>query len=503
VIRVASVASGGLLVVLAIVALAGCGGHARGCALGPVRPVAQVPAQRTWLLGVDRDDRGSHLYAETRHGVFASDDQGDTWRRIGPGHRLLALDLNDPRHQVATARGAILVSWDAGRSWRRADAPACASISAVALPAGDSQVVYGWGSDPLLPGDRSKGGIYRSSNGAHSFTRIAGYDPTDLNGAVVGADAQTVYVGAQDGVYVSTSGGKRWKTTKLQGDIGGVFDAQTLPRVAFAAAGTGRSVSAADGEGGETQRLWRTDDAGATWRPTLELFDIESVLTAPHDVATVYVQGERIAHRQSTELLLKSTDSGQHWTTMQRRRETSAATAGSATAPIGPKAYSLTVDPARSNVLYRDTGTALQRSNDGGRTFQALHVAASTGRRRSTYHLLKPPVAIVEQTTSGPGFQVRVRLNRTLPKDVSAAANLFVGRASADAAPVPFGNRARHCYVTANGDDGANHDPDLDAVKVGDRVRVTIKIAGQPALVRTVTLRSRRYEVSRLGCGHV
>jgi hypothetical protein len=346
--------------------------------------------------------------------------------------------------------------------------------------------------------------MYRSSDGGRSFTQIAGYDPTDPNGAVAGADAQTVYVGAQDGVHVSTSAGEHWKTTKLQGDVGGVFDAQTLPDVAFAAMGTGRSVSAADGEGGETQRLWRTDDAGISWRPTLELFDIESVVTAPRDVATVYVQGERIAHRQATELLLKSIDSGQHWTTLQRRRETSAATADSATAPIGPKAYSLTVDPAHSNVLYRDAGTALQRSTDGGRTFQALHVAASTGHRRSAYSLVKPPVVLIEHTTGGPGFQVRVRLNRTLPKDANgAAANFFIGHASADADPVAFGNRARHCYVTANGDDGPNHDPDLDAIKVGDRVRVTIKIAGQPDLARTVTLHSGRYDVNRLGCGHI
>lgn len=492
------------MVGLALVALAGCGGHDRGCASGPVRAVALVPAQRTWLLGVGRDGRGSHLYAETRHGVFASDDRGDTWRRIGPGHRLLAVDPTDPRHQVATARGSIVVSWDAGRSWRRADAPACASMTAVALAAGDGRVVYGWGSGPLLPGDRSKGGIYRSGDGGRSFTRIAGYDPTDPNGAVVGADAQTVYVGAQDGVHVSTSAGEHWKTTKLEGDGGGVFDAQTLPSVAFAATGTGRSVSAADGQGGETRRLWRTDDAGATWRPTLELFDIESVVTAPGDVATVYVQGERIADGRSTELLLKSNDSGKHWTTMQRRPEASAATADSASAPIGPKAYSLTVDPARSDVLYRDTGTVLHRSTDGGRTFQALHVAASTGPRRYTYHLLKPPVALVEQTTSGRGFQVRVRLNRALPKDASgAAANFFIGRASADAVPVSFGNRTRHCYVTANGDDGPNHDPELDAIKVGDRVRVTIKITGQPKLVRTVTLRSEHDDVKRLGCGHI
>jgi hypothetical protein len=108
-------------------------------------------------------------------------------------------------------------------------------------------------------------------------------------------------------------------------------------------------------------------------------------------------------------------------------------------------------------------------------------------------------VALVEQTTSGPSFQVRVRLNRTLRK----TANFFIGRVSADADPVPFGNRARHCYATANGDDGRNHDPGLDAIKVGGRVRVTINIAGHPTLVRTVTLHSKHYDITRLGCGHI
>jgi hypothetical protein len=371
-----------VVLVPAVVVLSGWGGRERGCAPGPVRSVPLVPAHQSWLLAVGHGSGGSRVFAETRRGVFAGDGAGRTWRRIGPGHQLLAIDPIDPRHQVASTGDSLVVSRNGGRSWRPADAPTCVWLSAADVPSGGGgRVIYAWDSGPVMPEDRNKGGVYRSSDGGRSFSRIATYAPSDTNGAAVAVDGRTLYVGAPDGIHTSTSAGKRWTSAKLVGDtvdfVYGVFDAQAVPSVAFATTGTGRWVSAFNGEGGETQRLWHTNDAGATWHPSLELFDVASAVTAPSDGATVYVQGEQIVRGQAFALLLRSRDGGRHWTTMQRHLERSGVTAEAAGATRGPKAGSLVVDPTRPDVLYRDTGTSLQRSVDGGRTFTALHMTAS------------------------------------------------------------------------------------------------------------------------------
>src|SRR6478609_1639671 len=68
------------------------------------------------------------------------------------------------------------------------------------------------------------------------------------------------------------------------------------------------------------------------------------------------------------------------------------------------------------------------------------------------YRPTATPVVIVERSGGEPYFQVRVRMNRALPTDRQGVrANFLVGTSGSDADPVPFGNRARHCYASVVG----------------------------------------------------
>lgn len=124
--------------------------------------------------------------------------------------------------------------------------------------------------------------------------------------------------------------------------------------------------------------------------------------------------------------------------------------------------------------------------------------ATKTLRFRPT----KPALVIVFANDSAPYFQVRLRFNRRLPvARYGVAANFLVGAAGSDDSPVAFGNRTRHCYASAVGNDFG--DPALEDAHDGTVVKVSIRIHGQRQIVQHVTARdSRHADVASLGCGH-
>jgi hypothetical protein len=116
--------------------------------------------------------------------------------------------------------------------------------------------------------------------------------------------------------------------------------------------------------------------------------------------------------------------------------------------------------------------------------------------------MVREPVVVVEKTSDAPYFDVRVRMNRSLPTDRQGVrANFLVGTSSSDDVPVPFGKRSRHCYVSSVGND-IKPDPALAGAKPGSKARLTVRIPGHGRIVKTVTLRSPRYvRLRTLGCG--
>jgi hypothetical protein len=131
--------------------------------------------------------------------------------------------------------------------------------------------------------------------------------------------------------------------------------------------------------------------------------------------------------------------------------------------------------------------------------------AATLATARARYHLVHSPVVIVEETSSGPAFQVRVRLDRKPPTDAQGAKmNILVGRAGADAPPAAYGDRERFCYTVSIGNDIGGGDPTLENVRPGSHVQVSVRVSGQPSIVRSSTVRSKtgaRDPLATLSCG--
>jgi hypothetical protein len=98
-----------------------------------------------------------------------------------------------------------------------------------------------------------------------------------------------------------------------------------------------------------------------------------------------------------------------------------------------------------------------------------------------------------------------VRFDRRPPTDAQGAkVNILVGRAGADAPLAAYGDRDRFCYAASIGNDIGGGDPTLEDVRPGSHVRVSVRIAGQPSIVRSVTARSMisaREPLAALSCG--
>jgi hypothetical protein len=359
--------------VLAAAAL-GCGGSATTrCPPAPAVAHADLlPRGDSWLVSVGTDG----VFAVTSQGAYVSRIHGRRWSRLGPGGGILAADVGGPRRMLANERrGTLIVSSNAGRTWASIPLADCARpTDGVATVAGQ-RVVYAWGFGPMLPDDPFTGGIFVSDDAGASFEKVSDLRPDQL--AVTTTQPAVAYAATPDGLYRSDTPGSDWRRVGglPTARVAGVAVAPDDPDVVIAITETSRTVSSADGEGGDTRQVWRSDDAGRHWTSVMELFDITSVSFAASDPRIVYLSGTRLGPTTGTEVVLRSSDSGATWTRRWTRPAGGGQTVDEATRPTGPiAAGAVLVDPADPNVLYLQDSPGVLRSLDAGRSFHSLTI---------------------------------------------------------------------------------------------------------------------------------
>jgi hypothetical protein len=337
-----------------------------------VRP-DPVPAGQAWLVGVRGDTRRSRLYAMTARGLFVSASRGVSWRRLGAGGQFLGFDATRPGHLLAVSRhGGSVVSLDAGRSWRQASPAGCMTDLDGALLSRDGGLVYGWVGGPVTADDPHRAAVVVSHDGGRSFAKIASYETESI---AVADDPRRTYLTTASGLFVSRDSGTDWRRAGgLPEDLHAAAVAPTASSTVFVVADTGRFVQSQEGEGGTTQRLYRSLDAGEHAKSVLEMFDITSISFAPGRPTTVYVAGEQIIDDHARIVVLRSRDLGSHWQTRSSAPSVSSASADYLETPMSPNADSLAVDPTDPGIVYRDLGGQIERSLDGGRRFHRLRV---------------------------------------------------------------------------------------------------------------------------------
>jgi photosystem II stability/assembly factor-like uncharacterized protein len=346
------------------------------------RAVIIVPACAAVLIafGTVRAQQQASYFAELR------------WRSIGPprsGYVSAPAGVpGDPTtYYVGLPEGGVWKTTNGGTTWKPIfDEVHVASVGAVAVAPSDPKVVY------VGTGDRSGWsftvgkGMYKSIDGGRSWAPsglpasqyIGGIFVDPRNASIVLAAAQgprSAGTAGDRGVYRSTDGGRTWSRV-LPTDVGAsdICADYADPQIVYAllSAGVGPGApppaAAADGTG-----VFKSTDGGVTWQAVggrgladgarVSALALASSTRGRRLYAVAGVGGRGAGGRAApTRGLYRSDDGGDTWTLGTRQL-----------ASAGGKIYA---DPQNPDVVYL-MGTAIYRSVDGGRSIAAFWGAPS------------------------------------------------------------------------------------------------------------------------------
>ncbi len=305
------------------------------------------------------------------------------FRSIGPATmsgRVAAVavyDANPAVFYVATAHGGLWKTTSKGATWiPLLQHEGLMSMGAVTISQADPNLVWVGGGESNSRQSTSWGdGIYKSTNGGETFTHMGlresrhinriVLDPTNTDIVYVAATGPLFGSGGERGVYKSTNGGASWTRVLHVDDDTGANELVMSPtdsKVLFASTYQRRRSTCCFNGGGPGSALHVTRDGGATWSkveggfPTGSLGRI-AVDIAPSNGQIVYslVEAPPTPGDSAQQGLWRSNDAGITW--------------GKVNA-INPRPMyfsKLEIDPTNPERVYYG-GVGLHVSHDGGKT---------------------------------------------------------------------------------------------------------------------------------------
>ncbi len=177
--------------------------------------------------------------------------------------------------------GGVWKTTDAGQHWKPIfDKEPIASIGAIAVAPSDPNVVYVGTGEPALRGDISYGdGMWKSTDAGKTWTHIGLTDTRHIGAIVVNAhNPDIVFVAAighafgpnaQRGVFRSTDGGKTWQKVLYKNDKTGAVDIVYDPHnsnILYAALYQEVRKPWTFISGGPGSGIYKSTDGGTTWK---------------------------------------------------------------------------------------------------------------------------------------------------------------------------------------------------------------------------------------------
>ncbi len=346
----------------------------RGMSDQSVVAIVQDAGGRQQLLTLGSDEYpNSYLYTST--------DGGYNWQQhlvqsyTGKPETTvtdLAADPFDPDHLYAVTQGGLLISQDAGLSWRQAALPigeglAPGGETAIALDPTQQGLIY---LVTALAGNPGKLALFRSPDGGVTWQDVpARWNQTlEENGAPIRPlrlrldpdDSRQLLLATNAGLWLSPDAGLTWRAagTALEGMA--VDDIFLHPRQA------GRWIAV--GPGG----VWRTDSAGSQWLATNSGLPAASAvrsLAALPDGSLLALSGDPISEKASGRTVMRSDLTANAMTWLPAMRY------------LGNLSLSdLQVNPNERGAVYGLDGTGIARSSDGGRTWAHFNTPATPGQ---------------------------------------------------------------------------------------------------------------------------
>src|SRR5438094_4529510 len=262
-------------------------------------------------------------------------------RSIGPAMisgRVLALAVDPKNHAhyfVASASGGVWKTENSGTTWTPVfDHEGSYSIGTVTLDPNDSSIV--WVGAGESNSQRSVGygdGVYRSEDGGKTWKNM-GLKKSEHIGRIVvdPRDSKVVYVAAEGplwgpggdrGLYKTTDAGKTWKAVLTISENTGVVDIAmdpSNPDIVYAAAYQRRRHVFTLIDGGPESAIYKSTDAGASWSKLKnglpkEDMGLIGLAVSPVDPNVVYATIEAADGKGG---IFRSSDKGATW---ERRNE--------------------------------------------------------------------------------------------------------------------------------------------------------------------------------------
>jgi len=332
----------------------------------------------------------TYYFGGVAGGVWKTTNGGRTWQPLFEHESVSSIgtiavapsDLNviyvgtgesDIRSDTSYGDG-IYKSTDAGHTWQHIGLEDSRAISRIVVDPHDSNVVLVAAlGHPFGP--NSERGVFRSMDGGSTWTKVL-YKDENTGAADIAADPETgrtVYAslwqarrppwsvygpiqGPGSGLYKSGDGGVTWKELRGNG-----LPEQDMRRIGISVASgdqVHRVYALIDAVQAPERGLYRSDDAGATWRHVSSDARIDSrawyfsgVFVDPQNADTVYV---------ANTALYRSKDGGATFVPIKG-------------APGGDDYHLLWLNPSNSKrmILASDQGTVV--SVDGGETWSSWY----------------------------------------------------------------------------------------------------------------------------------
>ncbi|MGA8839944.1 MAG: hypothetical protein WB491_05570, partial [Candidatus Aquilonibacter sp.] len=313
-----------------------------------------------------------------------------SWRLIGPlrGGRALAVTgvPGEPDHYYFGAvDGGVWESTNAGRTWNPIfDNQDIGSIGAIAVAPSDVKTIYVGSGEADMRSDIAYGnGMYKSTDGGKTWTHIGLEDTRQIGAVVVDPrDANVVYVAAlghqygpnaERGVFKTIDGGKTWNKVLYKDENTGAISLSMDPQhpdTVYAALWQTRRPpwNTYPPSNGPGSGLYKTTDGGKSWTQLSNGLPAKvgrvGLAVAPSNPSRVYAQVDTSASLAQGGVY-RSDDGGASWTHEA---------GGAAQRRIWQRGWyfsGITVDTKNPDVVYV-MDTATYRSDDGGKTFNAI-----------------------------------------------------------------------------------------------------------------------------------
>jgi len=309
------------------------------------------------------------------------------WRSIGPfrGGRTVAISGVPGQPNVfymAPNNGGVWKSTDYGQTWNPIfDDQPTGSVGALAVAPSHPQIIYVGSGEGLRRPDLSTGdGIYKSSDGGHTWQHLGLRDAQQIAAILVDPhDANRVFVAAlghpygpneERGVFRSLDGGSSWQKVLYKDENTGAIDLAfdpVNPQIVYADMWASRRPPWTTGGSydGPGSGLYKSVDGGTTWRQLTKGLPTWSdhlgrigLGVAPSDSNRIYA----LVDAPKLGGLYRSDDAGENWTRINDDERIWGR---------GDDFACVRVDPGNKDTVYV-ANISTYRSTDGGRSFTAI-----------------------------------------------------------------------------------------------------------------------------------